>query len=140
MGTGTAPLSIDQLCRVVWEPGTGLTNIAATVTFPGNILYVDILHLDGIGDDSFAVFVDGQPWGIYDDNASTNEFWTMSRFGGQAGQTLMIVASGDAWSGHGTYGTLAIDRIEAYVPVPGALLLGGLGTAIVGWMRRRRAM
>jgi len=135
----TDPLSFDNLCRVVWQPNGAMF---ATVTFPRPIWYADIRHLDGINDDSFAVSVDGEPWGLYNDNSSQAEFWVMTRFKGAPGTTLVITSLANPlkpWWGQGTYGTLGIDRIEAYVPVPGALVLAGLGTAAVGWLRRRQA-
>jgi hypothetical protein len=60
--------------------------------------------------------------------------------------TLAVVGTGnkvgfdiyDIYSPNNT-GALTVD-IYAYVPAPGALILGGLGAGIVGWLRRRRAM
>jgi len=56
---------------------------------------------------------------------------------GYTNQTVMF----DGWAFEDMPG-VAIDAgagIPA-IPVPGALVLGGLGTGLVGWLRRRRAI
>ena len=55
---------------------------------------------------------------------------------GASGGFLNMLQSNTGHYSDGLSGSLAV----APVPAPGALLLGGIGTSLVGWLRRRRAL
>jgi len=154
--TPTTP-TVDHLCRMVWgnaEPGGTSRDLGdwAEITFPVAIESVTIRHLDGITIDTFDVYVDGVLWGGYVDGTYTmtySEQWFDTVFSGTPGFTLRIEipdsvaewayrqypSSGSGW------GMLGIDRVEATpIPAPGAILLGGIGVGLVGWLRRRRGL
>ena len=138
-GISTDPLSNDNICRMVWGGGGGSYDEYnwAEIVFPENINTVTIRHLDGQGDDSFDVHVDGNLWAHYTASPGP-EVWVLTSYSGTPGTTLRITSTAPAWSGFLTYGQLGIDRVEA-VPVPGAILLGLLGLSAAGIKLRKFA-
>ena len=110
----------------------------AEITFPKNINWVSITHLDCSQLDSFDVIVDGVTWGSYT-AVGGGENWLTTAYSGTAGTTLTIaITSPCSTSWQQTWGQLAIDEVVA-VPVPGAVLLGILGLSAAGVKLRKFA-
>ncbi|MEN6306268.1 MAG: hypothetical protein ABFD91_00810 [Anaerohalosphaeraceae bacterium] len=136
--------SLDGAFRLVWEPGSDASSNTASITFGTAIDSVNIRFLDGFADDSFDINIygDGSLWGTVSAPPSTTEDWVWSGvYSGTAGKTLTLTVTGVEWDGFNTYGQLAVDRLDVtFVPAPGAILLGAMGTGLVGWLRRRRSL
>jgi hypothetical protein len=133
-------------CRMVWgstASGEGAEDYYAEITYPIPIQSVTIRHLDGSQGDSFDVYVDGVLWDSYSATPETAEIWYVTPFpgNGKSGYTLKIVVTDPATLWRTGYGQLGIDWVEATpIPAPGAVLLGGIGVALVGWLRRNRSL
>lgn len=111
--------------RMVWGANTDPADPGerwASVTFSDycycNCLQaITVKHLDGIADDSFDVFVNGDYIDSYVWSGDTTEYWVVSTFPVEYGVyhcpvEVKLEATGDAWSGFGTYGQLGIDWIK----------------------------
>jgi uncharacterized repeat protein (TIGR01451 family) len=133
-GIASDPDSSDKKARVAWfEPAEGLDQRWARVKLdaaasPENLLNLRVL--DGLGDDSFVVQVNGHI--LYAYMGKNNPASGGSNlFGDPSGQTeswhvhqiyvpysgeldIAIIPTAAAWSGFVTYGQLAVDRAELY--------------------------
>jgi hypothetical protein len=105
--------------RLVWDKDDPAGNCASW-TFSncdGNELQrITIRHLVGMADDSFDVYVDSTLIGHYADCPSNQEVWQETSFYAPDGiccpVTVEICATAPAWSGHSSWGQLAIDWID----------------------------
>ena len=117
-------------CRVVWHAAGDTTLGYATLTLDtggaGFARNIKLQVLDGIADDSFNVYVKnpGGDWALvysYTDSSTSEEWIVHDIYSFPAGKgqrsttiEIMIEATGDAWSGFGTYGQLAVDWVEVW--------------------------
>ena len=117
-------------CRVVSyldDPTLGDATLTLDTGGAGFARHIILRVLDGIADDSFNVYVKnlGGDWALvysYDCDPDTSEYWVEHDiYGfpagkGQQGTTIeiKIEATGDTWSGFGTYGQLAVDWVEVW--------------------------
>jgi len=114
-------------CRLIWDGATDDPD--ATVVLepgPGGVKSLVIRHLDGIADDSIAVYVQKPngtwvPVGTYTDQGST-ETWVETTldvsgygFGRRRGEIpVKFEATGEKWANFDTYGQVCIDWVQAW--------------------------
>lgn len=123
-------------CRVTWYPDQVSLPTAdtpeATLILDTTALgeegfarHIKMCVLDGIADDSFNVYVKnpGGDWALvysYTDFYTSEEWIVHDIYSFPAGKgqgttiEIKIEATGEAWSGFGTYGQLAVDWVEVW--------------------------
>lgn len=117
-------------CRIVWDSGLGGdgSRDAKVLLEPGKgaVKSLVIRHLDGLADDSFAIYVQrpNGSWlhvGSYADQYSSENWlettFDLSGYGFGRGRKeigLKLESTGEAWSGFETWGQLCIDWLEVY--------------------------
>jgi hypothetical protein len=132
-----------QHFNYVVEPGTAATQavldveldfaeLVSPTTFTFTFDIDETLNDPGWVDDIITFSQPEEPQTFWVD--STEYVLTLIGFGPGGQQTEFISPE------NGTNSAVLYGRITEAIPAPGAILLGGLGTALVGWMRRRRAL
>lgn len=122
--SGCGWCGLDGNMRLIWGDGgdtCALSENWASFTLNagtgvGKILIME--HLDGSADDGFSVYVNDILVGTYVDKYSTNTWeitdFDISGLGFSGLLTIELKATGDAWSGCGTYGQVAFNEIELW--------------------------
>lgn len=102
-------------CRAIWSDLAGDNSRSARIDLNfGNAsegLY--FRHLEGIGDDGFEVYVDGNWAYTHTENTSTERWVVSFCFPNESGgpKTVEFVATGDPWSGWATYGQVCFAEV-----------------------------
>ena len=119
-----------ETCRVVWyvdDDTPGYATVKLKPLGARKPQSIELRVLDGIGDDSFEVYVKNKKdtWTYvyeYTSDPSTAEYWVVHTIAipedvkpsDGTFVTLKVVSTAPPWSGFNTYGQLAVDRIAIY--------------------------
>ena len=104
-------------CRAIWsnfdKPTPGIRNAFITLNFVDVGEGLFFRHLEGIADDGFEVYADGNLVYTHTESSDVEQWVVSSCFPGLTGgpKVVEFVATGDAWDSWGTYGQVCFDHI-----------------------------
>jgi len=104
-------------CRAIWSdfdtPNPGSRNAFITLNFVEADEDLYFRHLEGIADDGFLVYADGNLVYTHTESSDVEQWIVSSCSPGLTGgpKVVEFVATGDAWDSWGTFGQVCFDHI-----------------------------
>ena len=117
----------------------GVPQDPETILFDSLMGEVSIYAAGGVRADTFTMEAYDAADVLVDTDTITTQDWgllSVSSAGGIRKVVLAQTADDDAF----VYDDLSFTSLSPVVPAPGAIVLGMLGTGLVGWLRRRRSL